>query len=237
MKRSAASSSWAVVTPGWHLERSMRTHRAWIAPAFAIASICSGVLRMITESRLEGLELFLHAQRGQHRPDPVADLVRGGKPVDPPQDRALLVVADERLGLLVVGAQTAPDHGGLVVVADLEPGAVDVADALVLRRVELHMEEVALLDAHAPAAEPPDDLLVGDLDQDHGGEPAAEIRELRVERLALSDRAGEAVEDEPVRSFIARHPLGDQADHDLVRHQVAAIHVLRGLLAQVAPVT
>src|SRR6188768_3691349 len=82
MKRSAASSSSAVVTPGWHLERSIRTHRAWIAPAFAIASICSGVLRMITDSRLEALELFLHTQRGQHRPDSVADLIRGGQPVD-----------------------------------------------------------------------------------------------------------------------------------------------------------
>src|SRR5436190_21006824 len=50
MNRSAASSSSAVVTPGWTLERSIRRQRAWIAPDAAIRSICSGVFLRIMPS-------------------------------------------------------------------------------------------------------------------------------------------------------------------------------------------
>src|SRR6266545_1530194 len=152
MNRAAASSSSAVVTPGWHLERNIRRQRAWIAPAAAMRSICSGVLRMITTSESRALELLFHAERGQQSSDAVADLVRGRQAVDPAKDRPLLVVGDEWLGLLVVGAETVAYHLGLVVLANLEPRPADVADALVLRRVELHVEDVALLHAHAPAA-------------------------------------------------------------------------------------
>src|SRR4051794_9023489 len=95
MKRSAASSSSAVVTPGWHLELSMRTQRAWMAPAAAIWSICSGVLRMITEFEGRALQLFLHALRRQHRPDPVADLSGHRPAVDATKNAALLVVGHE----------------------------------------------------------------------------------------------------------------------------------------------
>src|SRR2546427_10748201 len=54
MKRSAASSSSAVVMPGWHFARSMRRQRAWITPAAAIRSICSGVFLMIIRDPLGG---------------------------------------------------------------------------------------------------------------------------------------------------------------------------------------
>ena len=47
MNRSAARSSSSVVTPGRTFERSIFRQRAWIAPAAAICSICSGLLRMI----------------------------------------------------------------------------------------------------------------------------------------------------------------------------------------------
>ena len=46
------------------------------------------------------------------------------------------------------------------------------------------------LDAHAPPAEPPDHLLVGNLDQDRRGELPAELGELGVECLALAHQAG-----------------------------------------------
>src|SRR5262249_39208407 len=44
-------------------------------------------------------------------------------------------------------------------------------------------------------------------------------------------RAREAVEDEAVGRLLLLEPLGDDADDHLVRHQVAAIHVLLCLLA------
>src|SRR3954453_19828818 len=118
MNRSAASSSSAVVTPGWHLERSMWRQRAWMAPAAAIWSICSGVLRMITEFEGRALELFFHPLRGQHGPDAVADLIGRRRAVDAAKDAALLVVGHQRLGLVVIGAEPVSDYLGLVVVAD-----------------------------------------------------------------------------------------------------------------------
>ena len=100
------------------------------------------------------------------------------------------------------------DHLGLVVVADVELLAADVALALLLWRIELDVEDVAVR-AGAPAAEPAHDLLVGHRDQDRGGEAGAELFELLQERLGLADRAREAVEDEPVLGLVRVDPLGD----------------------------
>src|SRR5215208_408451 len=153
MNRSAASSSSAVVTPGWHLERSTFRHRACTAPAAAMRSICSGVLRTITAFEGRALQLLFHPQGGQHGSNPVADLVRRRKPVHPAKEGALLVVGHKGLGLVVIGAEPVANDLRLVVIANLEPGAADVAHALVLRRVELHVEDVALLHAHAATTE------------------------------------------------------------------------------------
>ena len=146
--------------------------------------------------------------------------------VDAPQHAAVLVVADERLGLFVVLAEAVADHLGLVVVAHDELAAADVAHALAAGRVELDMEDVALLDAGPPAAEPPHDLLVGDVDQDRRGQLAAEALELGVERLRLAAGAGKPVEDEAVGGLLALDALRDHADDHLVGHEVAAVHVL-----------
>src|SRR6266550_346472 len=149
MKRSAASSSSAVVMPGWHFERSMRRHRAWITPAAAIRSICSGVFLMIIRrsprQRKPSLELFFHAQGGEQGSNPVVDLVGLQRAVHPPQQSLGLVVGHHRLGLRVVLLEAVADDLGLVVLADLQARAADVADVLVLRRIELDMEDVPLL--------------------------------------------------------------------------------------------
>src|SRR3954451_11939149 len=237
MNRSAASSSSAVVTPGWHLERSMWRQRAWMAPAAAIWSICSGVLRMITEFEGRALELFFHPLRGQHGPDAVADLIGRRRAVDAAKDAALLVVGHQRLGLVVIGAEPVSDYLGLVVVADFEPRSVHVAHALVLGRVELHVEDVPLLDAHAAAAEAPNHLLVGNVHEDRRRQLAAQLAELRAERLGLRDGAGESVEDEPVGRLVAGHALRDDADHHLIGNEVAPIHVPLGLGAELGALT
>src|SRR4051795_7675871 len=101
MNRSAASSSSAVVTPGWHLERSMWRQRAWIAPAAAIWSICSGVLRMITENESRALQLLFLSQRREKGADPAAHLVGRHLPVNAVQNPPLLVMRDEGLRLVV----------------------------------------------------------------------------------------------------------------------------------------
>src|SRR6266545_2418688 len=159
MKRCAASSSSAVVMPGWHFERSMRRQRAWIAPAAAIRSICSWVF-LIINARRGFLQLFLHAQGGEQGTDPVVDLVRPQRAVDPPQQPVALVVGHQRLRLRVVLLEAVANDLGLVVIAALQAGAADVANALVLGRIELEVEDVPLLDARAAAAEAAYDLVV-----------------------------------------------------------------------------
>ena len=98
-----------------------------------------------------GSELFFHPQGREQGPDPVPHLFRLQRAVDALEDAELLVEVDERLRLLVVGLEAMADHLGLVVVADDQSGAADVADALVLRRVEVDVEDVAVLGAGAAA--------------------------------------------------------------------------------------
>src|SRR3954464_4037753 len=106
MNFSAASSSSLVVTPGRALERSIRRQRAWIRPASAIASICSDVLRMIMPRYMiqpvSYLHLLLASQGGEDRVDAFLDLVRGMLAVHGVEDATLLVVVDQRRGLLAV---------------------------------------------------------------------------------------------------------------------------------------
>src|SRR5687768_6406216 len=168
MKRSAASSSSAVVAPGRTLEASIRMQREWTAPAAAIFSSWSGVLRMIIRYTLG--DVLFELEGREQSANPLADLVRRHLPVDPAQQTGVLVVGDERLGLLRVLVESVADHLGLVVVTDDQLAAVDVADALLGGRVELDVEDVAVLDAGAAAAQPPHDLLLGDVDQQHRGQ-------------------------------------------------------------------
>src|SRR5436190_19531620 len=136
MNLAAAWSSSAVVTPGRHFDRSIRRHRAWIAPAIAICSICSGVLTMIPPRyKVPTLRFLFHPQRRQRRADRLVDRVRRRRPVDPIEQAALLVVGDQRLGLVVVAIEAVADDLRLVVVADHERFAADVAGPLALGRV------------------------------------------------------------------------------------------------------
>src|SRR3954471_3801912 len=113
---SAARSRSAVVTPSRTLPSSSLSVRTRMAPAAAILSISSGVLRMITapyrvrarggRARSRGRSvLVLHAQRRDRRPEVIVDLGRAAGAIEAVQDVALVVVVDERRGLIAVDRQ------------------------------------------------------------------------------------------------------------------------------------
>src|SRR5512139_1700610 len=240
MNFSAASSSSLVVTPGRALERSIRRQRAWIFPASAIASICSEVLRMImpryTGESLSYLHLLLATEGGEQGVDALLDLIGWTLSGQAVEDATLLVIGDQRLGLLAVLREAVLDHLGLVVVADDQPGAVEVADALLLRRVELDVVDVGrVLLAGATTSQPAHDLLLGDVDQDGRRDLPVQLDHPGVEGLGLRPGAGETVEDEAISRLIPLQALGDHADDHLVGDEVAPVHVLLRLLAHLGP--
>src|SRR3954471_6464952 len=152
MNFSAALSRSPVVTPVRALPRSMLRQRASTRPAAAIFSISSGVFRTITEDSVVAaslLELVLEPQRCERGPDVVVDLAGRAFAVEAPEQVLVLIAVDERARLVVVDLEPVLDGVGLVVVALHELRAVLVADAFVLRRVELDVVEVAVLRADA----------------------------------------------------------------------------------------
>src|SRR6476620_5796192 len=240
MNFSAASSSSLVVTPGRALERSIRRQRAWILPASAISSICADVLRMIMPRYMIQTVSYLHllfaTQRADQGVNPLLHLVRRQLSVHRLQDAAVLVVINQRLGLLAILGPAVLDPLGPVVLADGQLGPVDVADTLLLRRVELEVVDVAgVLLAGATTAETAQDLIRRDVDQDHCGDHPSQLLHLRVQRLGLGNSAGETVKDKAVGGLLVLEALGDHPDGHLVRDQVPAIHVLLGLLADLGP--
>src|SRR6185312_14259016 len=98
----------------------------------------------------------------------------------------------------VVDLQPLLDDLRLVVVALDQARAVDVAAALLLRRIALDVVDAARLHAHAPARYAVDERLVRDVEQQHRRDAAAELVERLPERVGLRPRAREAVEDEAV---------------------------------------
>ena len=127
------------------------------------------------------------------------------------------------------------DHLGLVVVADDQRQPPTSQTPSFFGRVELDVEDVAVLDAGAAAAEAAHDLLVGDVDQDRGGQLPAELLHLVVERLGLGTVRGKPSRMKPSAASSRCDPLGDHADDHLVGHQVAAVHVLLRLRAELGP--
>jgi hypothetical protein len=73
----------------------------------------------------------------------IVDLGRAAGAVEASQQAAILVVLDQRLGLLVIDAQALADRGLAVVVALDEPRAVLIADLVALRRVGVDVVDVA----------------------------------------------------------------------------------------------
>src|SRR5947209_383918 len=244
MKRSAARSSSSVVTPTLALPLSIVRQRASTRPASAIFSISSGDLRRITAEAYPGspapppsssrprLQLLLHPECRDRGPDVVVHLGGRARPVEAPQDPLLLVTLLERLRLVVVDGEPLLHHLGLVVVALDQARAVLVADPLALRGIELDVIEVLVLHADAAPGQAADHLLVRHLDLERRGEPPPPPIEGGLELLRLADGPGEAVEQEAVLGLGGVDPLHDHAADHLVRNQVAAVHVLLRLAAE-----
>src|SRR3954451_923264 len=181
MNFSAAASRSSVLTPGRTLPASRSMVRTRISPARAILSISAGVFLMIIGGASEPL---FEPQRREGGPDVVVDLGGAARAVEAPQQALLLVVVDQRLGLLMVRREPLLDHLRLVVLAQLEGAPAEVAHALGLRGVERHVLDVAVR-ALAAAGQPLDDHPVGGRDVQRRGQPPAELVELLLERFGL----------------------------------------------------
>jgi hypothetical protein len=83
--------------------------------------------------------------------------------------------------------------------------------------------------ALAAAGQPLHHDVVGRRHVQRGGQPAAELVELVLERLGLRVVAREPVEQEAVVALLL-DLVQDHRDHQLVRHELALVHV-RGRLA------
>src|SRR3954465_14523011 len=216
---SAARSRSSVVTPSRTLPSRSLSVRTRMAPAAAILSISSGVLRMITaryrvrarRPRSPGSVLVLHAQRRDRRPEVVVDLGRAARPVEAVQEVVVVVVVDERRRLLAIDLEALADRLLAVVLALLERLAVDVAHVVVLRRVVLDVVGVALR-AHAPAREAADEVVLGHVDEPRGGQAPVALLQRLVERLGLLVRPREAVEEEAIRRVLLGEAIQDDAD-------------------------
>ena len=83
--------------------------------------------------------------------------------------------------------------------------------------------------------QPVDQDLTADPQVDDGIDPPAELVQLAVEGLGLGDGPRKAVQDEAVFCVRLLQSLLDDVDHQVVRHQLAAVHVALHLLAKRRP--
>ena len=87
------------------------------------------------------------------------------------------------------------------------------------------MEHRAAIGAAPAPAEASEDFVVGDLDQQRGGDLGVLFRQGGVERLGLFGGAREAVEQAAELRVFAVEPIEQHRDRQLVRHQLAALHI------------
>src|SRR4051794_25201903 len=106
MNASAAASSSAVLTPGRIFPCTRLSVLTRMLPAAAILSISSGVFLRITGGPSRGL---FQSQSGERTPDVLAHLLLRPRPVEAVQKPAVVVVVDQRRGLLVVDLEPPPD--------------------------------------------------------------------------------------------------------------------------------
>src|SRR3954452_21136067 len=224
MDSSATASRSAVVMPGVTAALSFSRVRPTTSPASRISAISSSVLIWINVASL--------SERTECGERPLRHVVDGTHRVDAHEYAGLGVVAHQRCRLLVVDLEPVTDRLRLVVVALEQLATADVTHTLRRRRVEVQMPDVSAAPAGTPSGQPPDHLVVVDHElQDHvEGRPPVEQHV--VERLCLRHVAREAVEQEALAGVVLLESCDDHSDRDLVRNEVAGVHELLRLLAE-----
>ena len=217
---SAAASSSPVVTPARILPASRSIVRTWISPALAMASISAGVFLTITGS--------LRAGGRERGADEVVDLVRRPRAVEAPQQPSLLVVVDERLGLLMVGREPLLDRLVLVVLALEERLAVLVAEAARswAGRTRRGRGARSCTGAGRRAAGSPSRRRPRSAARPSAGGPCRRAR--RRARRPGRPSAGSRRAGSPSAPLLL-DLLEDHPDHELVGDEVAVVHVGLGL--------
>ena len=124
----------------------------------------------------------------------------------------------------MVDAEALQDHFFAVVVALHERIARHVVLAFDLGRVVLDVIRTAAHGVDAATRHAFDDFGVGHADFEHEVKRNAGVEE----RLGLRDRAGEAVEEEALFAVGLREAFLDEADDDVVRHELTRVHHLLG---------
>ena len=203
MCSSAIRSSSSIDTPGSRCSPTSASVSATSAPARAMPSISCGDLRMITRRACSRRRATWSSVCSIS--EKTSSTVRSAWM--PQRCPGGAVVLDERRRLAVVQLEAALDRLGRVVGAPLLRGALE---------------------------HPVEQLLpVGDLELEDDVELAAEPAQHPVERLRLRHRAREAVEHEPRHRVAAPEAVADEADHQLVRDEVAAVVDLLQLAAEI----
>src|SRR4051812_21732781 len=229
MDSSATASRSAVVMPGVTAALSFSRVRPTTSPASRISAISSSVLIWINVASLP--------ERTECGERPLRHVVDGTHRVDAHEHAGLGVVTHQRCRLLVVDLEPVTDRLRLVVVALEQLATADVTHTLRRRRVEVQMPDVSAAPAGTPSGQPPDHLVVVDHELQDDVERRARVEQQVAERLRLGDVARKAVEQETLAGVVLLQPGDDHPDGDLVRHEVAGVHELLRLLAELGPLT
>src|SRR5829696_6928898 len=226
MNDSASTSRSMVDIPAFTSRRSNATVAARIFPPSAIKSISRTLLSWITCRCLasSGGERAERARR---------DVLYGSYGIDDGDASAVVLVPLEHgRRLTLVDGQPVADRVRLVV------GPANQAPAILVARaagLAARIRRLAAL-ADRAAREPAHDLLVGDVEAEHGLHLLTQLLADRGEPLGLRHRPNDAIEQNAVRmTRLAQRHLHDAEDHG-VGHQVAAVHVGLRLEPQRRPV-
>ena len=119
------------------------------------------------------------------------------------------------------------DDVRLVIAADNELVAADVADVLHARRICLYVIGCAAAQADTATGH----TLLDDFVRHLESQCAVDACDL-VESLSLRDRAREAVKDEAALAVALCDALLEQVDDELIRYELAGVHVLLSRLAK-----
>src|SRR5215207_1971382 len=189
MNDSASASRSIVDIPDFTSRRSIATVAARIFPPSAIKSISRALLSWITSSCLTPSD-------GERAERPRGHVLHRSYRIDDGDASAVLAVPlQHRRGLTLVHRQPIADRIRLVVRTTHQRAAVLVARTA---RLAPRVRSLAPL-ADRAAGEPADDLLIVDVEAEHGLHVLAQLLAHRGEALGLRDRAHHPVEQDATR--------------------------------------